>query len=181
MEDNSSKQPNCEKCGGPIAGHIEARQDGGTYCRSCTIHIASELVSRAESDEAVRQEEMAHRQEGRGRGLLIFQYAIILAAVVLIVLQVPTISRSLQGEKPLRQGTWETDSAGDECIANLWKVSALLQQGKTIGGLKCPVSTKPYALAKEGGTLTVNCPNPGLHGLVTLRVRKGDPVPVALK
>lgn len=182
MTENFSEQPKCDRCDSLISGSIQSARDGGTYCRTCTLQIATEIVSKAESDEAKRQAEIARKKSRAGRGSLVFQYLIILTGIIFIILQVPSISRSLQSEKPLRYGTYETDRAADKCISNLWEISGLLQQGQPPGDdLTCPVSAKAYVLTRKNGRLTVSCPNPGLHRLRVLQVSRGAPVPVALK
>jgi hypothetical protein len=72
----------------------------------------------------------------------------------------------------------------EECIANLWNVSALIQKGNWPAGqtpdMICPVAKAPYRTTKtEKGDLEVSCPNPAAHGLKALRVSRDHPTPDA--
>lgn len=67
----------------------------------------------------------------------------------------------------------------DLCVANLWRISSLMQTDQWRNeGLFCPLTREPYKTTDaENGDTVVSCPNPPNHGLKTLRVSKNVPTP----
>jgi hypothetical protein len=106
------------------------------------------------------------------------QLAVILAVVVMMTLQTPRFISAVKGEQPLRQGTYATDAQADQCIANLWRIARLIQEGKAPGkDIVCPSRKKPYEIKGTGANVWACCPNPELHGFKAMQVGKRRPVP----
>lgn len=85
-------------------------------------------------------------------------------------------------EKPIRNGSYNTDATTDTCIRNLWKAAALLQSKKEIPKtLICPACKKAYIVIKEGDVTTVSCPDPAKHGCSALVVNSKTIVPEVIK
>ena len=103
------------------------------------------------------------RQIKKKKSVLAIQAAIILAAIVVVMIQVPVITESLQAEQPVRIGTYETNSSTDQCIEILWKTAKGLQGGALPGpDSVCPASNKPLVVSEENGDLIVRVPDPEL-------------------
>jgi len=108
---------------------------------------------------------------------------LLVASIVIIIFQAPNLMTVInKGNKPLRHGTLETDKRTDACLQILWKVSALLQQGRLPDKtLLCPASQKPFMVTEIAGDIIVSSPNPELYGFKAMRVSKKNPVPELIK
>jgi hypothetical protein len=90
------------------------------------------------------------------------------------IIHYPQVAAAFAKEPPLHQGSYAGDPKTDQCIANLWHISRLLQEGKGLpANLVCPASGRPYI--KQGGRVV--CPNPQAHKLSLLSVSQAHPVP----
>ncbi len=171
MIDKTKKRPVCKQCG----KQLDADEKGAQYCSTCMIEQAEDYVPEA-------LERLPIKRQKKRRTWLVVQLAIILAAVVIMALQIPRLISAVKGERPLRQGTYATDEQADQCIANLWHIARLVQEGKVPGkDIVCPISKRPYEIKTMGADVRVSCPNPGLHGLKAVQVSKRRPVPEVSK
>jgi hypothetical protein len=102
----------------------------------------------------------------------------LLVCLAVIVYQAPRIMAAFQAPKPVRMGTYVTDAATDQCLKNLWRLAAELQQGRkaTVPALVCPASGKPYVIG-PGTDPEVHCPAPSVHGFRDIVVSRNKPVP----
>ena len=147
---------------------------------------AMEALADFDRKEAERLEEQAakaaEKEKRKGRRL-IFQWAIIIVCLGVIGYQMPRLAGALGSkEKPLRRGTMATDALTDQCIANLWKVSKQLQEGRPVGAdLVCPASNQPFEIRTVGDDTVARSPKPELYGFREIRVSKNKPVPELIK
>jgi len=110
-------------------------------------------------------------------------WVVLLACVTVIGFQTPQLIASLiQEKKPHRHGTFATDARTDACIQNLWKISALLQQGQLPDkSLLCPASSKPFTVTVLEDDIVVSSPDPAKYGFRAIQVSKKKPVPELIK
>jgi hypothetical protein len=171
MADKTKMSAGCKKCG----KQLSAEEKGAEYCSRCMIEQAEEYVPEAPERPPIKREK-------RSRVWLVAQLAIILAAVAIMALQTPRLISAVKGDRPLRQGTYATNAQADQCIANLWRIARLIQEGKAPGkDMVCPISKKPYEIRDIGKDIVVSCPNPELHGFKAMWVSKRRPVPEVSK
>ena len=109
-------------------------------------------------------------------------WVIAAASLAVLVVQIPSIHGALAARPSLHSGADVADAQA--CIDELWKISALVQQGASAETLARVPLTEPltdarYAVTREGDTLIVACPNPALHGLTRLRITADAPMPEA--
>jgi ribosomal protein S27AE len=167
MTDKTKIDDMCKKCG----KQFSADEKDGQYCSRCMIEQAEEYVPEAPERPPIRRQQ-------KSRTWLVVQLAIILAAVVIMASQIPRFISAVKGERPLRQGTYSTDTQTDQCIANLWRIARLIQEGKVPDkDIVCPLSKKPYVIKDTAKDVVVSCPNPELHGFKEIRVSKRRPIP----
>lgn len=167
MADEPKIKAVCKGCG----KQLSADEKGAEYCSGCMIERAEEYVPEAPERPQIKREK-------RSRVWLVVQWAIILVAVAIMALQTPRLISAVKGERPLRQGTYATDTQTDQCIKNLWHCARLIQEGKVPGkDIVCPISKKPYEIKTMGEDVWVSCPNPELHGFKAMQVSKRRPVP----
>jgi len=160
----------CKGCGRPLPGPVEGR--GDAYCPQC-------LMERAERYISEDQEAKPPRKPFRNTlAWKVFLLLVLVLSVGVIVVQAPKIMNAFKDPKPLRMGTYETDAKTDVCIQNLWRISAMLQQGKTPGaGIVCPATGNPYKISRTGAAFEAHCPNPNHHGFKDMKVSNRNPVP----
>jgi hypothetical protein len=167
MTDKTKMSSVCKKCG----KQLDADEKDAQYCSRCMIEQAEEYVPEAPERPTIKRQK-------RSRTWLVVQIAIVLAAVVIMALQTPRLISAVKGERPLRQGTYATDAQADQCIANLWRIARLVQEGKVPSkDIVCPISKKPYEIRGTGANVWASCPNPELHGFKAMQVGKRRPVP----
>jgi ferredoxin-thioredoxin reductase catalytic subunit len=167
MTDKTQMNAICKKCG----KQLSADEKDVQYCSRCMIEQAEEYVPEA-------PERLPIKRQQRSKTWLVVQLAIILAAVVVMALQIPRFISAVKGERPLRQGTYATDAQADQCIANLWRIARLVQEGKAPGkDIVCPISKKSYVIRDTGKDVVISCPNPELHGFKAMQISKRRPVP----
>ncbi len=177
----------CSHCNKPLCYEC-AIPEGGKYfvCSRCAaLKAAREAVrgidQRIEEKQGKKQEQELRKTRKR-KIRVVSQSVIIAVCIAIIGIQVPNLISSFEEEKPIRYGTYSTDSRTDQCIKNLWHISKLLQEGKLPGNdILCPVSRKPYVVTETGGDVEVRTPNPHLYGFKDIRVSKKKPVPELIK
>ncbi len=170
MSDNSGIKRTCQSCGAALRG------DEGPYCSQCQIARDEEAMDEI---QAAKEEEHPDLPETeKSRTGLVIKVMLLCACVVVIAFQLPRVITSIEGDQPIRKGTYETDALTDECIENLWKISRMLEEGKLPDdSLVCPESGEPYTVYQDANNPTVVCPNPKAHGLIQLRVSRMFPCP----
>ena len=144
-------------------------------CPHCVIELAEHYIH---EEVKIPKPERINKQ----RVWAVLRLIILFASISISTIQTPKLISSLKGEKPIRNGTYETDSKADQCIKNLWIISRLLQESKLLEkDIVCPFSKKPYVLKKINEDIVVTCPNPELHGLKEIRVTKKNPCPEVME
>jgi hypothetical protein len=169
----------CEECSIP-------RKNGSSICSRCLVLEAAGDASRGIDDRLVKKEirldQKAALKLKRRKVILGVEYGLIIIALVIIAVQAPGLLKVFEDEKPLRHGTYETDSRTDQCLRNLWEISKMLQQGELPGDdIVCPASGKPYEIIQRDSDIVVRSPNPELYGFRDVRVSKLKPVPELVK
>ena len=159
----------CTRCHRTFDPHEPGADPEAEYCPQCALEMAEDVIPAPESGP---------RKPRLGRIWSVGRWVIIAACIAVIVSQTPRMLSTFQPLKPIRRGTYATNATADDCIDNLWKAAALLQQEKRPGpGLVCPASGRPYNITMEGDRVVVRCPNPELHELRSLQVNSESPVP----
>lgn len=173
----------CSGCGRALCGDCAlSAREGKTLCSRCiALSSAAEAVSGI--DQRLEQKEARKRsdEERRGRREKLWvaaQWGLILVCLAVLAFQAPGAMSAFKEDKPIRKGTYATDEPTDRCIANLWRVARILQEGKKPGpDIFCPESHRPYGLGAEGEDATARCPNPEKHRVKEIRVSTKRPVP----
>ncbi|MDX9822975.1 MAG: hypothetical protein RBT20_13650 [Syntrophales bacterium] len=172
MAENSKTEERCPRCGSPVSGAAGTQEDA-LLCSRCRIELAERQIP-----DSFETPKAAPPRRSMGRRIAAI--LLLLLSLAVVAYQFPALSRALEGPRPIRQGTSETDAKADACIRNLWTIAAALQQsGDFDDRLRCPSSGKPYVAGGAGGEITVRCPNPEAHGLNALSVSRSSPVPEA--
>lgn len=174
------EKPVCGRCGNTIVGVVSrtSETDGEPLCRDCIFEI--DQIARKPGGRIIVEETTPPltREEKIQRTILWSALAVI---VLILVWRFAAIAPLLETDRPLRNGTYETDELTDLCIEQLWKLSKQLQENSLPDGLPlCPKSGRPYVLVQEENDIVIHCPNPGEHGLNRLSVSRDSPVPLAL-
>ena len=173
----------CSKCGKILCAECAVPQgDGKTLCSRCIAlrsaeEAATGMDQRLEEKEARKR--IVEKKKGRRQRLwFLAQWAMIGVGLAIMGFQAPRVMSWLNGERPVRIGTYETDGPTDQCIANLWRVMKLIQEGQMPGqDLVCPESRRPYVVSRVGSDIMARCPNPEKHGFKEIRASKARPVP----
>lgn len=147
---------------------------------------AIDALADFDKEEAARLEDQGVREaekEKRKRRRRLVQWTIVIVCLGVMGYQVPRLADTLnRQEKPLRRGTMATDALTDQCVANLWKVSKRLQEGRSVGtDLVCPASKQPFEIKKVGDDVIARSPKPERYGFKEIRVSKKHPVPEVIK
>jgi hypothetical protein len=182
---NADKQ--CNNCKEPLCGQCAILKDNYFFCSRCIVveaarDAADSIDQRLEKKQ--RKAEMIEDRKSFKKTLRsALQWGIVVIGLGVIAYQVPVFVRASKNDnKPLRNGTFETNAVTDECIRSLWKVARVLQEEKLPGPeLICPASKKPFIITHEDGDVVARSPNPGLYGFREIRVSKLRPVPEVIK
>ncbi|MEW6666519.1 MAG: hypothetical protein AB1512_15015 [Thermodesulfobacteriota bacterium] len=173
----------CSGCGKPLCAKCAlSGRDKKVICSRCmALSSAQEALQGMDQrleEKETRKRDLEERRERRERFWIIAQWGIILGCLTILAFQAPGAMSGFREDRPIRRGTYATDAPTDGCIANLWRVAKLLQEGKTPGPqLVCPESHRPYALSMEGQSPSARCPNPERHKVKEIRVSMRRPVP----
>ncbi len=176
----------CSNCERQLCDQCAIPCDKGFLCGRC---VALEVAKEAADGIDHRLEEKRKKGETRKEKKKLkkvlwhaWQWGVVVIGLGVMAYQSPDLISVLKEDRPLRNGTYNTDAKTDDCIRNLWKVSKLLQEGKLPGeNLVCPASKKPFIIAKETGDVVARSPNPELYGFKEIRVSKKRPVPEVVK
>ena len=173
------EKPHCVKCGAEIVGVIPRLWDSKPMCRECTFELELQAAKPDAGRSRVEDEKVPLTPEEKQRRVILFGALVV--AFLILGLRAWSIAPLLEPPRPLRHGTFETDSITDRCIVELWKISRQLQDGKLPSPMPlCPLSRKIYVVIEGEGDILVNCPNPGEHGLKRLSISRKRPIPLAL-
>lgn len=177
----------CGQCHSLLCQECAVREGGNRYfCTRCMAlksarDAANSIDDRLKARES-RHEEKLERENRREKIWFALQWAILLACSLIILIKAPATVSSMKDEKPVRNGTYNTDPGTDQCIGNLWRAVKLLQEGKAPGpGLLCPESKKPYVIERAQGDTLVRCPSPEKHRFAEIRASRELPVPEVIK
>ena len=177
----------CSQCNKPLCDECAIPEgDKSFICSRCAAMKAARdavegIDQRLEEKEGKKQEQEL-RKKRKSKIWAVSQLVIIAACIAIIAIQVPRLMSTFEEEKPIRYGTYSTDSRTDQCIKNLWHISKLLQEGKLPGkDIVCPASQKPYVVTEIEGDVVVRSPNPQLYGFKEIRVSKNKPAPEVIR
>ncbi len=171
MAETPKIEERCRRCGSPVAG-TAGTQEEALLCGQCRIELAEQQIP-----DSIGRPKAAPPRRSMGRRIATILLLVLALAVV--AYRLPALIRAIEGPRPIRQGTSETDAKADDCIRNLWTVAKQLQQSGAFdaGLLRCPSSGRPYSTEGTGEEMKVRCPNPEAHGLAVLSVSRSAPVP----
>ncbi|MFC1494559.1 hypothetical protein ACFL6W_04700 [Thermodesulfobacteriota bacterium] len=172
------RKPLCDQCATP-------RGDGSSICSRCiaidAANEASEGISQRLEEKALREENLEAQKETKKRRETILQICFILVCLAIITVQMSSIM-AMEADKPLRHGTFNTDTQTDKCITILWEISKNLQNGNVPdNNIICPESKRPFVVDKTNGDIIVRSPQPELYGFKDIRVSQSNPVPRLIK
>ncbi len=162
------------------------QSDGSILCSRCAAmeaaKDASENIDTKTRERADKENSREEKKRRRKRVVLTVETAVILLCLAVIGIRMPKMIKGFENKKPLRIGTYETDTITDECINDLWKISKMLQKGQIPDNDRiCPVSNKPYEVIRTNNDIIVRCRNTQVHGFGEIRVSKLNPVPEIVK
>ena len=174
------EKPVCGRCGNTIVGVVPRIREtnGKPLCRDCMFEM--DQIARKPGGRTIVEETAPPltREEKIQRTILFGALAVI---ILILVWRFTAIAPLLHTDRPLRNGTYETDELTDQCIEQLWILSKQLQENRLPDGFPlCPKSARPYVLVQEEDDIVIHCPTPGEHGLNRLSVSRNSPVPLAL-
>ena len=159
----------CSKCGAALS------DNDGPFCIQCRIEGVEDTIP-----------EQKEKTSSSNSNLNIWKYArwgIIVISLSVCAYFLFNMQKMMAPEKPIRNGSYDTDAVTDECIQNLWRAAALLQSHKEIPeGLVCPLCKKAYIVTENGGgVISVSCPDPAGHKCRKLEVNSTTLVPEVRK
>lgn len=172
------RKPLCDQCAIP-------QKDGAKICSRCiainAANEASEGINQRLDEKALREENIEVQKMRKKRTQTMLQACFILACLAIITFQISSMM-SYETNRPLRHGTYNTNSQTDKCIAILWEISKNLQKDIIPGDdILCPGSKKPFEVEKTDGDIIVRSPQPELYGFKDIRVSQKNPVPRLIK
>ena len=159
----------CSKCG------MELSENDGPFCMQCRIEGVEDSIP-----------EQKERSRSSSSSSNVWKYArwgIIVISLSICVYFLFNMHKMIPPEKPIRNGSYETNAITDECIQNLWRAASLLQSHKKIpNDLVCPLCKKTYIITTDAsGVIFISCPDPGGHGCKKLEVNSNNLVPEVRK
>ena len=157
----------CSKCGAALS------DNDGPFCIQCRIEGIEDTIPE-------------QKEKNISSNSNIWKYArwvIIAISLSVCAYFLLNMQKIMSPEKPIRNGSYDTDALTDECIQNLWRTAALLQSHKKIPEeLRCPLCKKAYIVTKNRkGIITVSCPDPAGHKCTKLEVNSKTLVPEVRK
>lgn len=165
----------CNKCGNSFNKGEEGSDEKKLLCTRCVIELAEQSIAEKAKTQKPERKNMP-------KVWVALRLIILLASIFIIAIRAPKLVSVIKEQKPIRNGTYATDSKTNLCIKNLWHISRMLQEGKLPEkDIICPVSKMPYVLRTTEADTVVTCPNPELHGLKEIRVSKIYPCPRVIK
>ena len=177
----------CSGCGAALCEECAIRREGGSLiCTRCVALQAAQDVVTGTKDRQEKVEIGRKDREKKKRRKGLFwvglQVGILAICLGIIAFRMPSITRILKNDKPIRLGTFKTDAMTDECIRVLWQVAKELQEGRMPGDdLICPASRKPFIIEKTEDDIVARCPQPELYGFKNIGVSKNHPIPELIR
>lgn len=147
-------------------------------CSQCSLDAAERKLGeqRASSQAGQPDPRVELRRRQAWRTGVVWTVGVLSAAVILF--QLPAVFRAATPQRALYAGTVKANSSAEACIANLWKASADMSEGrKPSPSLVCPASKQPYRVTTVDGVTVVACPTPQEHKLTSLTVKSTARVP----
>lgn len=165
MNEDIYPEGQCRQCGKPVAADQ-------SYCSQCMVERLEEHIP-----EPVERP-VTDIPDSASRVKTVIAIFILLCLITITAFQAPVLISAFKADQPIRKGSDETDAGTDQCVANLWRVARMLQDGQMPGKtLVCPVSGEPYLVIKKGADILARCPNPEIHGVSEIRVSARSPRP----
>ena len=167
----------CTQCGKEIVGVIPKWEGEKPICRECTFKGPEKIpVPPRRGSLAVQWAE--RRKRARSLAVPIMASAAALFAVLLLLLWMkPAVMGPMDYFDITYEGNASLDRNGQQCVANLMVMSQYLSDGAISWPTRlCPSSGKFYDVKRVPGDVIIDCPNPGRHGLASLRVSLKEPV-----
>ncbi|MFH2218491.1 MAG: hypothetical protein ABII68_02375 [Pseudomonadota bacterium] len=151
-----------------------------------TRRAAFKALEDFKTQEALRREDLETlKAEKRKKKKIWFicQWIVFITCIAVIIFQLPKLVSALKKiNKPIRQGTYDTDGRTDQCIRNLWELAGFLQRKKSLpDDILDPASNKPYEVTQTKDETIVRSPSPELYGFKEIRASKKNPVPELIK
>lgn len=178
----------CFSCNKPLCNQCAMPHSNGSFiCNRCIAMEAAKDVTQGVHQrieaKAIRTDKEGVKKEKKKKLRIMVMILVLLICIGIIAFQTPGIISSLdKNEKPIRNGSYETDAQTDQCIRNLWQIARILQEGGDPGNdIVCPASGKPFILKKEGDDVVARTPNPELYGFKDIKVSKMKPIPELIK
>jgi hypothetical protein len=159
----------------PLSPLLKRGERKSTFCKK---EISGFLLSGRKKRKAERKEDVDVMRKMQELLWAAVQWGLVLACFGVMIVQVPDLIRVLAEDKPIRQGTYDTDEKTDACIRVLWLASKQLQEGKKPdASLTCPEGGQPLKVIKVGVDVIVQVPNPEIYGFRDMRISKINPIP----
>ena len=181
----SDATTSCSSCNDALCKACATTSDGkdGFLCNRCFALKAVQDMSDDALKREAKKEIQEKKKEEKKKWRYALQWVIVCICIGIIAYQSSAVLSAIeQTERPIRRGTINTNQVADQCIHNLWAISSLLQQGQMPdGSITCTASGAPYHTGEKENNIVVQCPNPGKHGLLALRVDKQNPIPEVKK
>lgn len=176
----------CAGCGKPICDDcVELLEGDDAYCYDCAVdRQLAEFRGREAEALAVRKEDGAEKRKVGSRAFLAAAAAIailIAGATGFILYKHFALNAAPAEGSPQQRETW----SGDDCAMNMQEVRLALRSYRedhgsypsSLEGLagyleveaECPATGAPYLYKTAGAGYEISCPNPGEHGVETLR------------
>lgn len=169
----------CAMCGGEL--ELDESREAVPYCATCAIesaehHVASETPGPWTTTHA----ESIIDPIRRTRRLRIVMAVSLLAFAAAVAYSLPGILALASADRPLRDGTLNTDAITDACISGLWAAASQMQETGSVDiTLTCSASGAVYVLSGSGDDTIISCPNPATHDLHSLSISVLGGVPKA--
>jgi len=172
-----STRPVCGRCLEEIVGVVPLWLDKVPVCRNCA-YGSSPTGSRTRGEGVGDPVDSSTGNKTRSRIRPGIGILVLITGILVMGIQAGEFVNALEPEKPLYKGASDLDPGIESCISNLWKITRLIQDGALRWpNLVCPATGTPYTIVHEKGNSIVQCPNPGEHQVMGLRVSRSSPVP----
>ena len=176
----------CSGCGKPICDEcVELVEEDGAFCYDCAVdRQLAEFRGREAAARTGREEALAEKIKVGSRPFLAVAVAVavlIAGAVGFILYKHFAFNATPAEGSPQQQETW----SGDECIANMQEVRVALRAYREDHGnfpqsleelgnylevkAACPATGAPYVYKVTGSGYEISCPNPGEHGVESIK------------
>lgn len=179
---NAPTVEKCNRCEIELCGMCANFTDSGVYCETCVsavetedfVALQSRKLNKSEIDLVISKHaeelEAEQAQNKRGKDTTIIWLGagggIAMIFVSLLLYAYPMLF--LDSEVA---AAFEASQALEECRLVFEEIGYLLEEGEEPDpSLRCPGSTVPNIVEREGGIVRVLHPNPGTYGLSAIYV-----------